>query len=371
MKTLFITQPPQVPDGGLNGDYWLEYTGPRGGGTFDASFGGSDAQATMQILVPFWYPDVLQVPSKILGWSKANSGTAGRIERHLPMRHPIWDWMYASRISSVKGIGPGELSQLLLGSQTSAEFSNTKITGMAAGGAHSRVQSLLLTVTFTTPNYYVRADADVSNEWDRYVSKTQTPITQVLTREAGGVIWQETGGTGGPSITPPNNVVTSVQGWQAQLVTKTRLRWVWHQVPDNGLFATSNGADPEVFTSSSSLNNGRAVNLEQAVGKVNNDIFCNYPIGTLLFEGYELIPGQVPLATRYTGGDATEPPPLTWDVVLNFLHFDPRHITGNSRGHNLLPHPNGYWYLVSTAVGGAYLHAYHDFTKIFRIGDFS
>lgn len=340
MQSKLTIQRLQSPPGGLNNIPFVEHV-PRGQFSGEASFGVDTSQATMVVDIPIasgiaetdqW--PIVKAISQILGYSK--KGNNKKISRFLPMRHPLYHWLWATKILSVHPYRPGTLLQesagvynLNLGDNTVTKYNTDAAPVNEKGTGFAAFKAARITILFTTLPYSIYEDADINplsgtaGEFIRYTTREMLPTAQFLVRPVGSLKWVD-----GPSA---DSVVAT--GSQHQMVIKTRLRWTWHQVPDIGLFDGS-GSDQGGFPTY----------LVDIIGKVNQTSFFGYPIGTLLMEAPEFIPINLPCPPAILGLN-NKYPPRAWNVVVNMLHFDPPAGTTN-RGHNLLPHSNGLWYKV-------------------------
>lgn len=342
MITKLSVQHGQIPPGGLDGIAFVEHVS-QSTSSGDASFGIDISQATLVVDVPVssaaqnidsW--PITKIIANVLGYSKKNQK---RITRKPPMRHPIWPWLWASKITSIKFMRPGKLTpsggqyDLNAGDSTATKYNETGAVVNEYGTSFAAFKFARMTILFTTMPYDIRQDGEVSvdptasnGEWIRFCVREFQPSTQVLTKPVGSLKWRA----------GPLNGQT-VPSSHSQIVSKTRIKITWHQVPDDGL-----------FDSGGSAKGGYPTNLMAPVGQVNDVPFLGRPIGTLLMESPELIPITMPCHPDILGGlNTLSDPPRAWNVVVNLLYFDPPG-DGTNHGHNLLPHPtDGLWYKVS------------------------
>jgi hypothetical protein len=331
-------------------------------------------QAVMQIQI---YPeDIYQAIEDLLGSNIYNAQT-GQLDRAPPMRHPVLEWLYVTRITSIKGWVP----------DSKGEWPNS-----ISGYVTTVPQFLTLTVLFQQPKYRILSDSQLDMlfppmsgyrwEWMRFVEGWPKPRTRLMNQESGVCTYQETGsGIGadgsqcGPGPTLPQKFNSP---WMAGALKNQELTLLWKRVPRVGLY--------------SNAGSGRPTNLDAAIGTVNssplffpnanNDLFM-YPAGTLLFEGYEPRPLESPLPPELNPGFQEGDPNLLFDVLLNWGFADPPYdTTANGgaphRGQNLVPrrgitagdiYANGLWYLAAGSTGRkpALLMPYIDHTTIFQM----
>ena len=267
-----------------------------------------------------------------LGYATSKGVNLG-IARTLPMRHPEIPSIYASTVNNLQGIGANGQSSILRAAWKQIRFD----------------------ITYETPPYNILDDAAVAaiaagqgapagspGEQYRYVIPDFDPSVEFIQRRKGSFRFPQINDRGGVLL---GRAIPDSHGASLRLV-KRKYTFTWCLVPDNGLF--NNGGF---------FKGGFAVNIENALGKVNADTFFGYAPGTVLFEGWKPIPRTYPRNLM----DITQFP-RCWDVRLTFNHFNPPtdpndpaqntnvNIDGvvynvKTGGHNAVPHPtNGYWY---------------------------
>ena len=310
---------------------WAEYI-TRAGVTREAAFsyeGG--CQATFVIEVN--WEDTVPVIQEILGTARFNR-TTGKLDRTLPVRHPEFFWLYASRIASVRPLQWDLKVRLPYG--TCSSYSRS-----------------IITIVFTQPKWVMLNDNQIDSlygaprqEWRRFVERRPEPAGEMITREGGSFRWVEGGGASGPQIG------TDFPGPLGQPLGKSIEVLVWERVPQVGLFSDGGLGDP--------------TNVYAAVNKVNDDEFMGWPAETLLLLPPRFIPLEVPTFPSAVGANENlGQPAIFYDVELPMLRFDPEP-GGATRGHNLAPHTDGKWYKVAdkkTGTRGIFLTA--NFESIF------
>lgn len=307
---------------------WTEHI-TRSGSIRESAFsyeGG--CQATMVIRIN--WESTVPVIAEILGGAKLNR-TTGQLDRTLPVRHPEFDWLYASRIVSVKPLKWDSKLRLPAGTISGYQYS-------------------LITIVFTQPKWTMLSDARIDalygsprKEYRRFVERRPEPSGEVVTRSEGSFKWEQ-----GPQIG------TVFKGPQGQFLPKATEVLVWKRVPQVGLFSNGGTGDP--------------TNVYAAVGKVNDDEFLGNPAGTLLLQPPRLIPLEVPTIPAAVGANENlGQPAIFYDVELPLLRFDPPY-GGSVRGHNNAIGPDGLWYpLVDATNGTRRIFEEADFESIFQM----
>lgn len=303
----------------------LQYVG-GGGNCVGGGFNYGASSCYQEWLIKDAGKNLPRFIADVMGYAK-KAGTG--IHRSLPARHPELVWCWASNISWDAGLAP---------------------TGQRQGfnRATAAYKGLKLKVEFSAPPYAIIPDGQITAarpEYHRFVSLNSDPNTEFIQRKHGTFQF--------PAGTPAISTQELPEG-VPQLLVKNRIALTWHQVPDDGLF-TNGGSFREGAT---------AANLIAGIGKVNSSTFLGYPAGTLLMEGYKLIPYNLPIMPSILGnemfvgpGGKGGIPPRFWNVEMVLTYFNPPIDTGGgftARGHNLLPHPTDpYWYRVHQATTGA------------------
>ena len=316
-----MKNPPIVQAGSSLDFAWtfLAGIGTRG----SLSMGASDFQCGESMLVRFEDLAYNNVAAKLLGYSFADGDVLRRI---IPFRHPIWHWSYCSRIAGVR-------------------FLQADGKEVFDEGPHMNFAWAVLDLVFSTPNYRVLTDNQIGQlalfEWDRFVERTVKSRTNAIQRLQGEFSFRE----GDPTD-------LEVPFGPSQLLFKTPIQWLWHDVPESWLLDNVTKLPTNVFA---------------ARGHVNQSDFAGFPAGTLLMEDPEIRPRMLPIPPEDINLGVFEPP-RSFDVLLNFLYFDPPP-GGTIRGHNTLPWTvDGLWYVVADN-GNNFLYPETEFPMIFDVAN--
>lgn len=301
----------------------------------------------------FFQEELSCVVADILGWSK-KSGI--KIYRKIPARHSSYPYMFANKIARVDHLGP------------SGQF----LSGL---GYDARYKQLRLTINYAIPPYLIAGAAngfgnvpDPFNDTEdrRYLQPIDYQISSEFVQQKMHMFNWPTG-----SDAPQQGKPIPESAGRSILVTKTKLSFLWVQIPDDGLFMGAGGAAGFENTKTSPK-------IQGCIGKVNDKTFLGFDRGTVLFEGWKPIPRVSPVPSSYLGL-----PPLTtprfWDVQLVFSYFDPTPVgqhaanaAGEPKGHNLVPTPQGKWYRIlandpAVDLSANWKYQESDFNKIFEM----
>jgi hypothetical protein len=312
-------------------------------GSHGASWGGQGQRVVERMIVDWQDYAQCNVQPQLCGYAAVDgAGGGNKMHRVTPFPHPAFPWLYVDAdvgISDVKPVGPG------------MKFPYN-------GQIYVNYTYAILTLLFTERKYAVLEDADVTVEFDRYVS--------FYDKGSGEFIQLDTG-----SYAFTYDAITTAKGIQgakfksglALLDAKDNLILLWRLVPHHYLHNIQ----------------GIAKNILDALSKVNNDFFLGFQPGTLYFDSHEKEQKSFPIIPgTYTDTWA-------WDVTLIFKYRNPPHDPfydkqeqWQSLGHNLAPAPqagpDGLWYPIASLPfitnntargGGAPLFQATDFTKIF------
>lgn len=294
--------------------------------------------------------DFLNIPAAVLqflGFSQQVTGTS-QLHRQLPLCHPAFPWMYATKIPSVEPFAPYTAA---VASTTNPE-ANTLPYFTGYRGARMTVQFEALDYVLMTDSTLAAAPYN-GNELYRYVSRHFKGAFETLLLDRGQMKFAET---------PPGPV--AVGSGLAKVLQAAEPTLIWRQVPERGLFDST--LVPQ--------------NILDCVGMVNEAEFLGYPPGTLLCLPPDFTPSMYPVSPSYWTGFPTHFPARMFDVTFRFKWFDPPRTnpdlldpnTGQvcNRGHNLVPWTlNFNWFLISTdgTLNGKRLYDPADFTKLFRM----
>lgn len=201
----------------------------------------------------------------MLGWSVQNGAN---IERTLPDKHPVFDFMYATECELVQGIGAPsqetEASDLI-------RFVNRP--GSTTSG------KCIVNVTYKNLDFDVRTDEEAAasgiGELSRYVTRTRSYATEALQIPGSSFVW-----TAGPKSGNPVSQPWTRTGYTMEL------SYLWTQVP----------SIPEA-------------KISNCIGCVNHAPFDNPTWGTekLLFVSPDI------RRTRTAAGD------VAYDITYKFL----------------------------------------------------
>jgi hypothetical protein len=257
------------------------------------------------------------------------SSVSPQLSRILPVPHPVWPWLYASRITSMKPVkwtGKGYFIDITPGNSGPIPY--------------SQYAYWLITIAFTQPKFAMLNDALLESvygvprqEWQRFVEYVPQPSSEVLSRLQGDFVWAEGTGTGGqPTAGSP--VLTPT----AQFLSKADQIYVWRRVPYKpGLVSAITG---------------RPDNMLTALNGVNAYPFFNNPPGTLLFKSARITPVEDPVTPAAMGTNIfAGQPSLVCDVEICVGFFDPPHANSSYRGFILAPWSDGNWYKIQSARG--------------------
>jgi len=272
-----------------------------------------------------------------LGDTKINA-TNGSLIRTPPMTHPQFRWLYADRISSIKGIGlerkNTEPDSDLLSWDTNASASWQYIPPYYV--VYDKYE---VVVEFATKPYLVVSDEVMSNlneeypgeykidggddiyymdnntqnivlehpirEYKRFSTYTTESSAEYLTMKGGAYKFVS------DVVSPPVNNQTIVGFYGKTLVPKVVFKLTWFQVPYEFV-------DPT---------NPASTNIYEALGRVNQNFFYGFEPGELLFTGFtntQKIRNQFDVLS-YNLSDLNKLPTLEsllyTDITLNFLYI--------------------------------------------------
>lgn len=292
----------------------------------DCSFGPGDSQMTMDIIVAWedfvavdasgLLPTESPVVQQILGFSTYIVGL-GELNRFPPMRHPIFTWLRAVRISAINGVAVDKA---------------TPYTVYGAG-PHARTKWVVLSVAFSTLPYRVMSDSSiladgVPQEWRRWTKWNVRSRTEILIREQGHYIYVQDN--------------TDFLGIKQQRVPLLQIDLTWFDVP---LLAVCPSPENRTFP-----------NIRKCVGKVNSAEWCGYLEGTLLCEDFDTESVNAPVQPIVLGFDNNEDyMPETLNICFHLLYFEPEPLGDDDPtvyGHNLATWPGDRkWYQIVDQEG--------------------
>ena len=265
----------------------------------------------------------------VLGWAVKDGLN---INRKLPAQHPDFGWLWCSGISSVEPVGAPD------------------ITSGLQGGARGRCNLLKLKLAFSTPPYPMKETVNV--EYQRFVAvQGYETSSQFIQRKNGQFVFNAN------TPAPMTGQAVPDVGGQTIKVSKTRIKLLWVNVPDNGFF--TNGWP------------GAPTKVLNALGKVNDASFLGKPADTVLFESFNPIPRTQPVSPTLLGLGADQVP-RSWDVELVFTYFQPAPEGATEQGWNLVPNPvDNKWYRIYVSgqsdADGYWMYKRANFDTIFQM----
>ena len=261
-----------------------------------------------------------------------------RLVRDLPLAHPVFPWLFVSSIPTIEGYQFVEKADV--GEELEVE----------AMPQYAKYQYAKVVLEFSPRPYALFKDDSISTEELEYFNDAGEVVTTEKTAESWRFVEYSTktsmeyltaqhgqyrmAGTG--EATAP-----SFPG-QVRLLKKSKsITLTWHQVP----FRVSEG--PNIF---------------DGLGKINQEKFFGYGIGTLLFQGWSTTkPMPAPFPELVIDEDTGSTLPSSEKIVnieFNFLYLEPElggqgvtptnenHIAG---GHNAFPwFKDGKYYYATT-----------------------
>ena len=205
--------------------------------------------------------------SQIIGYSKAGSiNTAGVrvLNRVLPLNHPFFAWMWATRIQQVQPIGPAGMETA--GADPFCEFELARCT--------IGFQSLPYTVLSDADLLAISTPAGVPDESLRYVEKLTVSQSETIEVQVGAMSYAEMPA----ALATPWTVVPARK---YQTVDKDVLSWTWHRVAHKYLMTTGTDIPGNLKAARNTVN---------ASTNIGDGSWNGYPPGTLLFKNYKLAP---------------------------------------------------------------------------------
>jgi len=273
---------------------------------------------------------------QVLGKTEINT-VDGSLKRTPPMAHPQFRWLYAERISSIKGIGlerkvEGDITTDLLSVDTSPANSWQYVAPYFV--VYDKYE---VTVEFSSRPYLVVSDQAIDalddlyegeyridgadgdyymddgginscsgnpiREYTRYTTYVTEPSAEFLTMKGGAYKFSS-------DVSQVNNQ-TIVGFYGKTLVPKVVLKVTWFQVP----YKFVNPKDPA------------STNIYEALGRVNQNEWMGFKPGELLFTGFtntQKMKAQFDF-NSYDLSDIENLPNLEsllyTDIVLSFLYI--------------------------------------------------
>jgi len=273
---------------------------------------------------------------QVLGKTEINT-VDGSLKRTPPMAHPQFRWLYAERISSIKGIGlerksTGQFDSGILSWDTTASNSWQYVAPY-----YVIYDKYEVVVEFSSRPYLVVSDQAIDDlneespgvyridgadgdyamddgspnacsgnpirEYKRYTTYVTEPSAEFLTMKGGAYKFS--------SDVSEVNGKTIVGFYGKTLVPKVVFKMTWFQVPYEFV-------DPT---------NHASTNIYEALGRVNQHYWYGFEPGELLFTGFSNTPKVKALFdfNDYASSDIGKLPEmealLYTDIILNFLYI--------------------------------------------------
>lgn len=280
------------------------------------------------------------------GGANTTAKTRPLLHRILPMAHPRFPWLFATKITSLQGRGP--VAKLPPDARKSQPIT----------AGFMEYQFWRANVLFEAPQWVVKSDADMQSiplaaggEFNRYVQVKHKYSVEVQTRRGNNFTYliDNQAGAGqsqfpGQGGAGPANASIGDMGINLR-IPKAAFIWSWKQVPETYIFKV-----PPTFSNGVTVQPGiLRPSIDGCRGKVNQRGFAGFGPQTLLLNEVETDPEACPIDPRIWGyPDGT--PARTYTVNLHVLYINPP--IPNSRqfsdygaaGHNLVPSPQGiFW----------------------------
>lgn len=273
----------------------------------DAAFSTREQRAAMVIQFEEKDYDSL-LPGAILGYPRRGNGQLNRV---IPLQHPLFTWLFATAITTIKGRG---------------------YDGAAGNTGRTNYPRQFFGVAFTSVPFDVLTDAEVRDtgqpqEWTRWTDIQGVARTQAISRDPGSFAFDDTGTAGAPT--------TDVKAGIAILHTVTGLKVLWYEVPRNYIF--------------SETKLGHAANFVACAGRLNDAEFLGWPAGTLLCESPDFTPTEAPVPpSLMVPGVLDRSCPRTYTVGINLKAFEHGGPSAVEPGWNAYPTAGGQFYRIRT-----------------------
>jgi hypothetical protein len=249
----------------------------------DSSWGDDTSQVVEFITITggeqFW-DNVRTAIKTIMGTNAVGNGA--KLNRVPPMRHPVFTWMTAARINSIKGVG---------------RIGQDKNSGL---GVYYRA---VLAVTFVAQRYRVATNQTTTAEDNRWVIKESQSSTFFVSLQ--GVVYTF------PVVVPaPTGEIFN--GVMGKRISENLYTWTWVSVPINGVMDSS----------------GRPTNIAAVAGRVNSATWNGFAAQTLLMDSPRIRFKVAPVSPTDMGLAGSDPPILC-DVTYCFREALPPRTTQN------------------------------------------
>ncbi len=265
----------------------------------------------------------------------------GHIQRNMPLAHPIWNWLYATQVSNITGMGENVLT------------TQDNILDVPCNPQFALYTSYKITVDFEPRSYTVMTNdlidiiiidaynlagvnhpITLATEWLRYTDYTISPSSESVTMQTGQMIFNSSSTANEakydamPRLFLPDSVIT----------------YVWHGVPAR-LITSQNS-----YINSSLRGRVNQNAFPPDSPNTPNDIVHQFSAGSLLYVNYKPIfytpisPGFNPVSGVYDVIDSK-----LCDIEFSFLYTNRQLPSGETPaiaptnnnyivgGHNLQP----------------------------------
>lgn len=236
-----------------------------------ASFQSDGGTASMDFVLD--HSETADLVQNILGSVKKSND--GGLERKLPVAHPYYDWLYASKITSIQGMAPD-------GRFLAAPLQRQQQTHIRDVVTYQKYK---VSIDFETRPYLIAQDStikaqqqtkrwyyNVENQFVDFVDRKEylrffdidcEPNAEFLSSPQGQFKFIRTDGLA-PHLTSISN---QNGGGVNIIIAKRKLKFTWFFVPYQVLFQDQ---------------------ITYGMGKVNQYWFYGFPPGSLLLEGVEV-----------------------------------------------------------------------------------
>lgn len=254
-------------------------------------FVGSAAQPVNTVDIP----DSVRA---IIGYTEYGPGPYGRMTRHLPIADPAYPWLYASKITSLRGIGTyGKVANAVPLETGTGTFPDYTLWTQYAFTVESEMRPYPVTAdsTITAQPYTwfpetnggtVASSGVYYPEWQRFCDWDFLPLDEYVTQQRGGATFST--GTG----TVPNN--SPFQGSPRLFVPNQIFRMLWVGVPLR--YVTSPNSYLQKWRGRINQNGW---NGPMGPTPIPAGAGAFFPPGSLLYMGYKPTKYQPPIAATY------------------------------------------------------------------------
>lgn len=242
---------------------YLEKTDSISPASFGFSIHGGKATLPLYVQSPT-LDDLQEAITQILGGLESTDPGDGRLQRILPMAHPMFPWLYASNISSCRGIG------VPIKTTAAAELETPPLPFFALYPEYE------LTVDFTPRPYAVLADLTVpvkknqywynaagaqqlstfAQEWTRFTDYQVHPQPETITAQQGTMQFATQSG-GAPNTYPLDALIRKT-------IPNQLIKMKWYQVPYRYVESANSY-------------------LDSLAGSINQNAWYGWPAGSLLY----------------------------------------------------------------------------------------